>query len=253
MKNVTAFSLVELSIVLVILGLLTGGILAGQSLIRAAELRSISTDIDRYAAATNSFRDKYFGIPGDITNAEKFWGPWSTSGTAASVAGAKNGNGDGSFWNADSAWLHERVQYFRHLSLAGLIEGNYAGNYAEPATVYTVGVNVPSTRLGPSTRVIPTSNMNPAQFLLYGMRGSYLIVQGVTSPYPFITPSDAWNIDTKRDDGNPSMGAVMGVAEGAAASRNCTTNDNWETAGAGASTYKLDVASKECWMAFWLR
>ncbi|PZP83692.1 MAG: type II secretion system protein, partial [Azospirillum brasilense] len=54
------FSLVELSIVLVILGLLTGGILGGQSLIRAAELRTISTDANRYITAAQTFRDKYF-------------------------------------------------------------------------------------------------------------------------------------------------------------------------------------------------
>lgn len=59
-----AFSLVELSIVLVILGLLTGGILAGQSLIRAAELRAVSTEYSRYITATQSFRDKYFAVPG---------------------------------------------------------------------------------------------------------------------------------------------------------------------------------------------
>lgn len=67
------FSLVELSIVLVILGLLTGGILAGQSLIRAAELRSVSTEQSRWVTAANSFRDKYFALPGDFRDATKFW------------------------------------------------------------------------------------------------------------------------------------------------------------------------------------
>jgi prepilin-type N-terminal cleavage/methylation domain-containing protein len=57
------FSLVELSIVLVILGLLTGGILTGQNLIRAAELRSAVTELQRHQASTQSFRDKYFAIP----------------------------------------------------------------------------------------------------------------------------------------------------------------------------------------------
>ncbi len=54
-----AFSLVELSIVLVILGLLVGGVLSGQSLIRAAELRSITEDYARYVTATHTFKDKY--------------------------------------------------------------------------------------------------------------------------------------------------------------------------------------------------
>ncbi|MGB1539971.1 MAG: prepilin-type N-terminal cleavage/methylation domain-containing protein, partial [Rickettsiales bacterium] len=53
------FSLVELSIVLVILGLLTGGILGGQSLIRAAEMRAIATEYDAWKTAVNVFKDKY--------------------------------------------------------------------------------------------------------------------------------------------------------------------------------------------------
>ena len=68
------FSLVELSIVLVILGLLVGGVLTGQSLIRAAELRSVSTEYSRYVASVHTFRDKYFALPGDMTNATQFWG-----------------------------------------------------------------------------------------------------------------------------------------------------------------------------------
>jgi len=73
MKN--GFSLVELSIVLVIVGLLVGGVLTGKSLIRAADLRSVSTDYEGYRTATSAFRDKYFGLPGDITNASSFWVP----------------------------------------------------------------------------------------------------------------------------------------------------------------------------------
>ena len=69
----SAFSLVELAIVLVILGLLTGGILSGQALIAAAEVRKAATQFTRYQAAVWTFRDKYFAMPGDMTNADKFW------------------------------------------------------------------------------------------------------------------------------------------------------------------------------------
>lgn len=246
------FSLVELSIVLVILGLLTGGILAGQSLIRASELRTLTTDANRYAAAIYGFRDKYFGLPGDIANAQKIWGTWSTSGTPTSVAGARDGNGDG-MYGVTAAQQYERAQFWRHLALAGLIEGNYAGSYAEPTMVWEPGVNVPRLRMANGRAGINTANALSGGSPIYNTWGSYLILQGPVSPSHILKPEEAWNIDTKMDDGNPSLGSVMGIAEGAAASRTCTTNDNWETASAGASTYRLDVTAISCWPAFWLR
>ncbi|MBX9726410.1 MAG: prepilin-type N-terminal cleavage/methylation domain-containing protein, partial [Rickettsiales bacterium] len=100
-KHVTAFSLVELSIVLVILGLLVGGVLSGQSLIRAAELRAVSTEYSRYVTSAQTFRDKYFALPGDMNNATRFWGNLggtnctNSAGTSAVTTGTCDGNGDG--------------------------------------------------------------------------------------------------------------------------------------------------------------
>src|SRR6478736_3210874 len=94
------FSLVELSIVLVILGLLTGGILAGQSLIRAAELRAVGTEYGRYATATQTFRDKYLALPGDFKDATRFWNRLNSnadcvtsSSTTVGSPGVCDGNG----------------------------------------------------------------------------------------------------------------------------------------------------------------
>ena len=87
------FSLVELSIVLVILGLLTGGILAGQSLIRASELRAVSTEFQRYVAAVNTFRDKYFMLPGDMSNATAFWGEDAAQCDTAAADGTPGSQG----------------------------------------------------------------------------------------------------------------------------------------------------------------
>ncbi len=97
------FSLVELSIVLVILGLLTGGILSGQNLIRAAELRAVTTEFSAYQTAVMTFKDKYFALPGDMRNATDFWGSAGGSGVigdgceAGTPTGTQtcNGNGDG--------------------------------------------------------------------------------------------------------------------------------------------------------------
>ena len=91
------FSLIELSIVLVIIGLLTGGILTGQSLIRASEVRSVATEVAKYRTAVMSFRDQYKALPGDMKNATTFWGSMTNCGAASpSGTGTQtcNGNND---------------------------------------------------------------------------------------------------------------------------------------------------------------
>ena len=67
------FSLVEMSIVVVILGLLVGTIISGKSLMRASELLSITTEYDMYKQAAKGFKDKYQWLPGDMPNATSFW------------------------------------------------------------------------------------------------------------------------------------------------------------------------------------
>jgi prepilin-type N-terminal cleavage/methylation domain-containing protein len=128
MRN--GFSLIELSIVLVILGLLTGGVLTGQNLIRAAELRSITTEFQNYQASVMTFRNKYMALPGDMVNATSFWA--SAGGTGADAicfavesTGAEtcNGNGDGSIGELGAP--SERYRFWQHLANAGLVQGSY--------------------------------------------------------------------------------------------------------------------------------
>jgi prepilin-type N-terminal cleavage/methylation domain-containing protein len=128
MRN--AFSLVELSIVLVILGLLTGGVLAGQSLIRAAELRSVNNEATKYISAVHTFRDKYFALPGDMANATRFWGaahatPATCRNTVSTSAATCDGNGDGRVLQTGTSM--EQMRFWQHLANAGLLEGSYDG------------------------------------------------------------------------------------------------------------------------------
>src|SRR3990167_3747578 len=216
----SGFSLVELSIVLVILGLLTGGILAGQSLIRAAELRSVNTEYQRYYTASLAFRDKYFAIPGDMTNATAFWGKDNVKCTADSgtttVAGTCNGDGGGMIGGAGSAGATgELYRYWQQLALAGLIEGTYTG-YAGPAAGadHVIGTNAPRSKMNNGGWGI-TNRANyagDAAIYAYDYGNMFMFGAQQSGNLPELnitTPEETWNIDTKMDDGKPGSGKLM--------------------------------------------
>ncbi len=146
----SGFSLVELSIVLVILGLLVGGVLSGAALIRASELRSVTTQYQNYKSAVLTFRDKYIANPGDMNNATAFWGKDNANcsgdtGTAV-TNGTCNGNQDGVLQGTGTAnTTAELYQVWRQLALAGVITGIFSGTAGPVAggVDHVPGVNSP--------------------------------------------------------------------------------------------------------------
>lgn len=206
------FSLVELSIVLVILGLLVGGILAGQSLIKAASMRKTLNFQSEFQTVFNAFRDKYMALPGDFNNATAFWGRRtgtvcpSDPGTV-SATGTCNGNGDGKI-----AWSSPLENYFLiyHLYLAGML-----------ATTTNTGLfdDTPYYRTpGQSERAYSFVGSNTEYADLYraaAPNGQYAMgnalqnsartdVSQVRGAIAFA--EDVWNMDVKMDDGMPNTG-----------------------------------------------
>lgn len=246
-----AFSLVELSIVLVILGLLTGGILAGQSLIRAAEIRSISTDVNRLTTAIHAFRDKYLGYPGDLSSATKFWGaratPAATCQTTASTdALTCDGNGDGQIGGSTST-AYEAFRAWQHLSNAGLLEATVSGVAGSGGTYHCVlGTNCPRSKLSNtgfsvfyyagvgSSQII---NTNSHQLIFGGQHATFWSIQ------PVLRAEEAWNLDVKMDDGKPGSGKVIGPSN--TGRPTCVTSDV-----AATSEYKLDDTTYGCNLFF---
>lgn len=211
-----AFSLVELSIVLVILGLLTGGILAGQSLIRAAELRAVSTEYSRYLAAVQTFRDKYFALPGDMTGATKFWqevsGVPNTCRTTQGT-GTQTCNGDGNGYIEQTTGSDEHHRYWQHLANAGLIEGSYTGIRDGADPLKTTTVNAPKSKLGQGLWFSYNYSIQSGAFDI--LNGNYFNILELGSPsptqhpyVPLVKPEEIWNIDTKMDDGKPGLGKL---------------------------------------------
>jgi prepilin-type N-terminal cleavage/methylation domain-containing protein len=255
------FSLVELSIVLVILGLLTGGILAGQSLIRASELRAVSTEYQRYAAAAHTFRDKYFGIPGDISSATRFWGRQAAtadcvtnSAATVSASGTCDGNNNGTLSDAAAASESgEHAQFWRQLALAGLIEGTYSGYANSGGFVHCViGTDCPKSKLASAGWSMRGLGTYVGDGQVYAMDyGNTMIVgaasAGINPVAAVMRPEEAWNIDTKADDGKPAYGKVIArFWNNACAAADDGTHANNDL----AASYKLSDSSIQCAIYF---
>ncbi len=243
-RTTDAFSLVELSIVLVILGLLTGGILTGQNLIRSAELRSVVTEFQAYQTAVNTFRDKYFALPGDMRNASDFWGALdggdgeaSDCFTLESTDGSTcNGNSDGEILRptgGTGVWsFGERYHAWLQLSNAGLIEGSFTGrtDSTSASDARTPGKNVPKSKLGNDGWTIAylsymSTTGSANQFQGTG-GGNTLGLQVPGQAYSTLSPEEAWNIDTKIDDSRPASGKMFSSKSTGTWAPGCTTTDD---------------------------
>jgi prepilin-type N-terminal cleavage/methylation domain-containing protein len=199
MKNQqSGFTLVEIAIVLVIIGLLLGGVLKGQELINSAKAKSYASDFRTLQTALYGFQDRYKGIPGDLAGADVKITGATLATTPAAAPGGPVGNGNiGGAWdtatNSDESCL-----VFQHMRLAGFLAGNTTPACATPGDPY-LQTNADGGRVGLSSQMQMTL---PAP----GMTGSYNICStGVLGKI-------AKQLDTQLDDGNTQTGSFR-VAE----------------------------------------
>lgn len=225
-----AFTLVELAIVLTIVGLLAGGIIAAQSLIRSSGVRSLISQLESYRSATNSFKTQYQANPGDMRNATAFWGAadggdglgtdctdLASDGTGTTC----NGDGDGkiefgSYSPESIAKTYESFRAWQHLSNAGMVEGSFTGIAHTPSATAreaVPGENIPEAEgfkgagiayfWWPSGSVGWFADMQGTEIFLAGKR---------TDREPrgaFLTASEMFSIDSKMDDGKPGTGNIQ--------------------------------------------
>ena len=239
-----AFTLVELAIVLVIIGLLVGGVLAGKDILHGSQLQKTIKQVTDINQATTTFRDQYGGFPGDITNATSFW-PSATNGngnkiieTAASGTCATVGTIAASDLDCPD-FAGERAQFFMQLGLAGL-----TNPYTSAATLDAGYPRLPVNKsagmiVGSAWLNAAASNMKMENYA----NSSVYLYLGVCAPSslnvgaPFnncgtLIPVDAQNMDIKIDDGLPLSGVVFGqsyntiCATGTAANTTSVTATN---------------------------
>ena len=202
------FTLVEMAIVIVIIGLVMGMVTASRSYIRHAELNTIMNESKYYITQFNQFQTLYNAVPGDIARASTIW-PKNSNG-----ATTNNGDGNGII-NADSA---EVFYAFEHLADAGLIQGTYSGIGPNAK----IGTNVPTGDVSgitylfnhPSETDGAIESTNNDLFYQNGLYGHVLRVAaqpntatGLPST-AFLTPKEAYEMDGKFDDGSPTTGWI---------------------------------------------
>ncbi len=132
-KHQSGFTLVEIAIVLVIIGLLLGGVLKGQEMIANAKFRNLQSEIQSYAAAIYSFQDRYAALPGDMSAAAA-QAQLNTAATGGNSDG-RVGNGNNQICGGANA---EACRLWQHLRYANLIPGDptLAGANANPNHAY---------------------------------------------------------------------------------------------------------------------
>lgn len=197
-KSQAGFTLVELAIVMIIIGLLIGGVLKGQELIGNAQIAATSSQLEGYDAATTTFRDIYNAMPGDIAAAQVRIPNCTTANNCEDGGG--NGFVDDDLPGAAMTGGGENEQFWVHLHFADLIGGiDPAGTIYPSAEVggsFTVGYHTGGT-LGENTGAF---------------RGHYaalVATPGAAVGANTVTASQAARIDRKMDDGIPDTGSVF--------------------------------------------
>lgn len=208
MQRQTGFTLVEIAIVLVIIGLLTGGVLKGQELINNAKVRNTISQMDGLRAAVFGFQDRFRSLPGDMAQASTVVGD-----------GAVN-----CAWACDNGL----IQPWRNTSLVT--------NNLSAAGFYSGAFATAETNAAPTTQNSPTNPWGGPMFVAYwnqyydtGARPS----RNGTYTGRAIPSSVMAEIDRKVDDGTPQTGSFRS-AWPTTTSASCVAGNTWVVISGGS-------------------
>lgn len=188
MKKQSGFTLVEIAIVLVIIGLLLGGVLKGQELITQAKIKNVSNDLNGIVSAIYSYQDRYKRLPGDDPGMTR----WTIAGTA--LTAAQSGDGNNVIGTAGQDYesttdTTENRKFWLALRLAGFV----AGSTATVAEGSTQPLNAAGGIMGVQTNGL-------------GLSGTIVCTGSLPAKI-------AQALDAQMDDGNATTGSVRALLE----------------------------------------
>lgn len=218
----------ELSVVVVLIGIIIGGVVTGVQLMRTAQVRAVVKEMDSIVKAVGIFKEKYNQLPGDMYNATNFWGTDAGCPGTPFNSNIKmvtcNGNGNGRIGYIDGlttpdGTAYEMFRAWQHMAAAGLISQAFSGTSSSAVAVdEKAGVhNFASSLQGAGWTIgyleAPTTT-NDYYGALYGNRLSFgrpKVIGGTNSwmAGPALSTEEAYAIDSKVDDGKPSQGKVL--------------------------------------------
>jgi prepilin-type N-terminal cleavage/methylation domain-containing protein len=244
MKN-KGFTLVELSIVLVVISLFIGGVLVGQNMIKSAELNSFVRDMQKLKGAILNFQSQYNNLPGDMDTAFDYF-----STECAATSTLCNGDGDGIAEEAETfrAWKHLDAAKFTN-----------SGTTAVTGTSVTcaIGTNMPRTAIDNASAAIlhdlgasysndttearTASLPIPGQMLQFGKVLATQTAVANCADAGFLSSQQAYSIDKKIDDGLAYNGYVLNSENlsGCTASAGTADDLDYDQANSGNNLCKL--------------
>lgn len=254
LKTTQGFTLVELSIVIVIIGFLVAGIAAGANMVKQAQIRSVITDLQSYQTAVNNFKAKYNKLPGDIDTATSFWP--SDGQCLETVAGNEdvcNGDNNGGIDGKKVVSGDETRAALKHLALANMIS---AGIPVVPTTIapMVAGKNTPASKISGAGYylvggIFPIPGYGLINVVAFGKNNT--VDTNNLLNYGALTPEDAFSIDQKIDDGTISGTNFLGSITG-----NLWVFDGGDVQAANdcsdlvANTYTIATTYTACQMFF---
>ncbi len=243
------FTLIELSIVIVIIGLIVAGVVGGQTLVKQAKLRSIIAEQNQAKLALNAFKLEYDAVPGDFDNAVAYWGGATT-----------NGNGNKRMQMVAINGAIEAYRAWQHLELAELFPGNFTPSNATAITSTDFSIKIPASKFtGAAITLVYDEEANDitagdgatgaavgrnvnANVVLFG--GVQTVGNGNIANGTIFDAKDVQGLDDKVDDGSPDTGAVVAVGSAGGTAANCIdTTPN-------PDAYNLDGNDQICAVAF---